>query len=77
MIRSMTGYGSAEVERSGQRVSAEIRSVNHRFCEVSIRGPKVALLFEEQIRRVVQDRYSRGKFNLTISWSGEIGRAHV
>jgi len=77
MIRSMTGYGSAEVERSGQRVSAEIRSVNHRFCEVSIRGPKVALLFEEQIRRVVQDRYSRGKFNLTISWSGAGERGEV
>jgi len=73
----MTGYGSAEVERSGQRVSAEIRSVNHRFCEVSIRGPKVALLFEEQIRRVVQDRYSRGKFNLTISWSGAGERGEV
>jgi uncharacterized protein (TIGR00255 family) len=70
MIRSMTGYGSAEIERSGQRVSAEIRSVNHRFCEVSIRGPKVAMLFEDQIRHVIQDRYSRGKFNLTINWSG-------
>ena len=34
MIRSMTGYGSAEIERSGQRLTAEIRSVNHRFCEV-------------------------------------------
>lgn len=70
MIRSMTGYGSAEIERSGQRVSAEIRSVNHRFCEVSIRGPKVAMLFEDQIRHLIQDRYSRGKFNLTINWSG-------
>ncbi|MFM7232571.1 MAG: YicC/YloC family endoribonuclease [bacterium] len=77
MIRSMTGYGSAEVERAGQRVTAEIRSVNHRFCEVSLRGPKVALLFEEQIRRVVQDRYSRGKFNLTISWSGAGERGEV
>lgn len=77
MIRSMTGYGSAEVERAGQRVTAEIRSVNHRFCEVSLRGPKVAMLFEEQIRRVVQDRYSRGKFNLTISWSGAGDRGEV
>ena len=50
MIRSMTGYGSAEIERSGQRLSGEVRSVNHRFCEVSIRGPKVALAFEDQIR---------------------------
>src|SRR6185436_13842523 len=69
MIRSMTGYGSAELERDGQRLSAEIRSVNHRFCEVSVRAPKVVGLFEDQVRQLIQDRFSRGKFNLTITWS--------
>jgi uncharacterized protein (TIGR00255 family) len=70
MIRSMTGYGSAELERDGQRLTAEIRSVNHRFCEVSVRAPKLVGLFEDQIRQLIQDRFSRGKFNLTITWSG-------
>lgn len=70
MIRSMTGYGSAELEWNGQRLVAEIRSVNHRYCEVSIRAPRVVLLFEDQIRQLVQERFSRGKFNLTITWSG-------
>jgi uncharacterized protein (TIGR00255 family) len=70
MIRSMTGYGMAELERAGQRLAAEIRSVNHRFCEVSVRAPKAVLLFEDQIRQLIQDRFSRGKFNLTISWAG-------
>jgi uncharacterized protein (TIGR00255 family) len=70
MIRSMTGYGSAEIERDGQRLTAEIRSVNHRFCEVSIRAPKLVNLFEDQIRQLVCDRFSRGKFNLAITWSG-------
>jgi uncharacterized protein (TIGR00255 family) len=70
MIRSMTGYGSADLERDGQRLSAEIRSVNHRFCEVSVRAPKLVGLFEDQIRQLIQDRFSRGKFNLTITWSG-------
>lgn len=70
MIRSMTGYGSAELERSGQRLTAEIRSVNHRFCEVSLRGPKVALAFEDQVRQLIQEQFSRGKFNLTITWVG-------
>jgi uncharacterized protein (TIGR00255 family) len=70
MIRSMTGYGFADLERSGQRLSAEIRSVNHRFCDVSIRAPKMVSLFEDQVRMLIQDRYSRGKFNLTISWAG-------
>lgn len=70
MIRSMTGYGFAEVEHDGQRLSAEIRSVNHRFCEVSLRAPKLVAVFEDQIRQVIAERFSRGKFNLTITWIG-------
>ena len=70
MIRSMTGYGSADLERDGQRLTAEIRSVNHRFCEVSIRAPKVVGLFEDQLRQLISEKFSRGKFNLTITWSG-------
>jgi uncharacterized protein (TIGR00255 family) len=70
MIRSMTGYGSAEIERDGQRLTAEVRSVNHRFFEISIRAPKLVSLFEDQIRQLVQDRFSRGKFSLSINWSG-------
>src|SRR5437773_8758573 len=70
MIRSMTGYGFGDLEHDGQRLTAEIRSVNHRFCEVSIRAPKLVSVFEDQIRQYVQERFSRGKFNLTITWSG-------
>ncbi|OGF10581.1 MAG: YicC family protein [Candidatus Eisenbacteria bacterium RBG_16_71_46] len=70
MIRSMTGYGSAELEHDGQRLIAEIRSVNHRYCEVSIRAPRLVSLFEDDIRRLIQERFSRGKFNLSITWSG-------
>ncbi len=70
MIRSMTGYGSAEIEKDGHRLSAEIRSVNHRFCEVSMRGPKMVLAFEDQVRQLIAERFSRGKFNLSINWTG-------
>ncbi len=70
MIRSMTGYGAADLERDGQRLNAEVRSVNHRFCEVSIRAPKLVSLFEDQIRLLIQERLSRGKINLTVTWSG-------
>jgi uncharacterized protein (TIGR00255 family) len=70
MIRSMTGYGSADLERDGQRLSAEIRSVNHRYCEVSIRSPRLVALFEDQIRQLIQERFSRGKINVSIEWTG-------
>ena len=70
MIRSMTGFGSGELERDGQRLAAEIRSVNHRFCEVSVRAPRVVSAFEDQIRKLVQDRITRGKISVAITWSG-------
>ena len=70
MIRSMTGYGSAELERDGQRLSLEVRSVNHRFCEVSIRAPRLISLFEDQIRQLMQERFSRGKISVAVTWSG-------
>jgi uncharacterized protein (TIGR00255 family) len=70
MIRSMTGYGSGELERDGQRLMAEIRSVNHRYCEISIRAPRLVSLFEDQIRQLVQDRFSRGKISLSVTWAG-------
>jgi len=74
MIRSMTGYGSSDFERDGQRLTAEIRSVNHRYCEVSIRAPRLVSNFEDQIRQLIQERFSRGKFNLSVTWSG-VGEA--
>ena len=70
MIRSMTGYGSAELERDGQRLTAEIRSVNHRYCEVSIRAPRLISMFEDQIRQLIQEKFSRGKITVGISWGG-------
>src|SRR2546423_11065504 len=70
MIRSSTGYGASTLERDGQRLAAEIRSVNHRFCEVAMRCPKLVSPFEDQIRQLIQDRFARGKLNLTITWSG-------
>jgi uncharacterized protein (TIGR00255 family) len=70
MIRSMTGYGSAELERDGQRLVAEIRSVNHRFCEVSLRAPKLVGLYEDQVRLLIQEKVSRGKINVSVTWSG-------
>ena len=70
MIRSMTGYGSAELERDGQRLVAEIRSVNHRYCEVSVRAPKLVSLYEDQLRLLIQEKLSRGKITLSLTWAG-------
>jgi len=70
VIRSMTGFGRAEAERNGRSLTAEVRSVNHRFLEVSIRLPRGLQVFENRLRAHMQEKLARGKLNLTVSWKG-------
>jgi len=66
MIRSMTGYGKAEVSYERGRISVEIRSVNHRYGEISIRLPRNLACFENDAKKLVADRLKRGKIEVFI-----------
>jgi len=70
MIRSMTGYGAAELGTEHGRLSAEIRSVNHRYCEISLRLPRSISGLEGPVRQLLTDRLARGKINLSVAWEG-------
>lgn len=70
MIRSMTGYGAAELGTEQGRLSAEVRSVNHRYCEISLRLPRSVSGLEGPVRQLLTDRLARGKINLAVSWEG-------
>lgn len=72
MVRSMTGYGRGEVSVNGLRLTAEVRSVNHRFCEISARLPRTLSAFEGEVRQVLQSRLTRGKISLVVSWGGDM-----
>lgn len=67
MIYSMTGYGGAKGELDSIAVSAELKSVNNRFLDVSVRLPKSYLFAEDAIRSAVAARVSRGKVDVFIS----------
>ena len=67
MIKSMTGYGGAKGERSAIAVSAELKSVNNRYLDVSVRLPKSCLFAEEAVRSAVAARISRGKVDVFIT----------
>ena len=75
MIRSMTGYGRGEVLVDGLRLAAEVRSVNHRFCELSARLPRTLASYEAEARKIVLERTNRGKITLSVTW-GENGEEH-
>lgn len=72
MIRSMTGYGRREGTAGSASAVVEVRSVNHRFCEVVVRVPRLLGFLEEELKQAVQRRCTRGRVEVTVSLSGEI-----
>jgi uncharacterized protein (TIGR00255 family) len=66
MIRSMTAFASAERDTGHGKLSIELRSVNHRYLEVSPRLPEELRSLEPQLRERVAARVQRGKVDLTI-----------
>ena len=67
MIKSMTGYGGAKGEVNAIAVTAELKSVNNRFLDVSVRLPKSCLFAEEAVRTAVAEKISRGKVDVFIT----------
>lgn len=66
MIRSMTGFGQAEGTVGGARVSAEIRTVNHRFFSPSIKLPGAYARWEHEVREAMRQRIGRGHVTCTV-----------
>jgi len=66
MVRSMTGFGRAEGQSGGTRVTVEIRSVNHRFLEITTRLPRRLAALENPIRERLQGRVVRGKVHVGV-----------
>ncbi|MBL0226279.1 MAG: YicC family protein [Geobacteraceae bacterium] len=73
MIKSMTGYGKGEAV-SGQGVfSVEVRSVNHRYGEISVRMPRAFYSQENDIKRLASTVLKRGKIDVTVQWEESAG----
>jgi len=66
MIKSMTGYGRAETILKGKRTVAEIKSLNHRYLEVSLRLPPTLASLEMEIKKKIAKVFSRGKIEVSI-----------
>ncbi len=66
MARSMTGFGAGEITTAIGRYTVEIRSVNHRFCDVVVRLPRDLAALEDRARGLVQGRILRGRVEVAI-----------
>ncbi|MCT2538024.1 YicC family protein [Aquibacillus koreensis] len=71
MVTSMTGYGRDEIIINETNIAVEIRSVNHRFLDVSMKMPRSLLVLEEKLKKVVQSFFQRGRIEVFVTMNGE------
>lgn len=68
MIKSMTGFGRAEVVTEERKITVEMKSVNHRYLDLNIKMPKKLSFFEVAIRNLMKTYMQRGKVDMFISY---------
>jgi uncharacterized protein (TIGR00255 family) len=71
MIKSMTGYGKAEAVLAGRKFLIEMKSVNHRFLEISLRMPGMLIPLEGEIKKRIGEKFSRGRIEATLRVDGD------
>lgn len=71
MVRSMTGFGRERMILNGRDILVEIKSVNHRYSELTVKVPKAYSYLEEPLKKLVHNDISRGKTELMVSITNE------
>ena len=71
MIKSMTGFGRSEIVKGNRKISVEIKSVNHRYLEASIKMPKKLNVFESRMRDLLKKYAARGKIDIFINYEDD------
>ncbi len=68
-MKSMTGYGKATVARDGRELTVELKSVNHRFLDISTKIPRAFIAHEDIIRNILSRLLSRGHVDVFINYA--------
>ena len=68
MVKSMTGFGRSERVTDAYKIVVEMKSVNHRFCDINIKLPKKISFFETNIRTYLKKYIERGKVDVFITY---------
>jgi len=77
MIKSMTGYGKGVAVEESFSITVEMRSVNHRHCDISIKAPRVFMAQEADLKRQISAFLKRGKIDLFVQLDAGDGLAAV
>ena len=68
MIKSMTGFGKAKYEVDGRTYNVEIKSVNHKYSDITVKLPRFLNYLEDKIRKKISNSISRGKIDVFINF---------
>ena len=68
MLKSMTGFGRSEIANERQKITVEMKGVNHRYCDINIKMPKKLSIFEAGIRNLLKKYIQRGKVDVFITY---------
>lgn len=68
-MNSMTGFGRANLGKEEKEYLIEIKAVNHKYSDISVKAPRNLMAFEDKIRRTVLNKISRGKIDIYITYS--------
>ncbi len=66
---SMTGFGKGEYRENGIDLTVELKTVNNRFLDISVKSPRIFAAFEESVRALVREKLSRGHVDVFISYN--------
>lgn len=67
-MKSMTGYGKSILAKEKREYQVEIKTVNHRYLDISIKMPKILSYLEEQIKKEISSKIKRGKVDVFITF---------
>ena len=68
-MKSMTGFGRSKSEKNGREYVVEIKSVNHRYNDISIKLPRNISCYEDKIKKIISNNISRGKIDVFITFN--------
>jgi len=77
LIKSMTGFGKGEIKFHGGQIIVEIKTVNHKFFDASLKLPETIAPFEDRIKEVLQKKIQRGKVNVNIIYENSGSKDEV
>lgn len=71
MVKSMTGYGKANLEKNARKYQVEIKTVNHRYLDISVKMPRVLSYLEENIKQEISSKIKRGKVDVFVTFEND------